>query len=243
MSFPSRLKEFKPPATRTYTIKMLNHQRDLEHNNEICVGCGMCIHACPMDGGVISWGTTPDERVLVDVAKCVHCGVCAYFCPSGALKLFINGEERIELKEAVDQVERHSLPDFKAEILSHKKTGAPIKKYLRGSLKIPAYLEVPTAKKAIAACPTGALDLVGTSLVVDEQKCFFCDACSRATGGKIEVHRTFLLVDFKDGISPIVKRIIDRMMDEQAASRIIKGVDGYKARDKAKSLLDNAGKL
>ena len=143
----------------------------------------------------------------------------------------------------MDQVERHSLPDFKAETLSHKKTGAPIKKYLRGSLKIPADFDIPSAKKAIAVCPTGALDLVGNDLVVDEQKCFFCDACSRAAGDKIEVRRTFLLVDFKDGISPIVKRIIDRMMDEQAASRIIKGVDGHKARDKTKLLLDNAGKL
>ncbi len=241
MTFPARMKEFKSPATRIYTIKMLNHQRDLEYNNETCVGCGLCIHACPMDGRVISWGTTPDELILVNVANCVHCGVCAYFCPSGALRLFINGEERIELKENADQVERHSLPDFKAEVLSHKNTGAPIKKYLRGSLKIPTSLDDPTMKKAIAVCPTGALGIAENNLVVDEQECFFCDACSRATLDKIKVRRTFLLIDTKDGISPIVKRIIDRMMDEQAATRIIKGVDGYKAREKAKSFLDNAG--
>jgi len=242
MAFPARTKDFRPPATWTYTIKVLNHQRDLAYNSEACVGCGLCIHACPMDGKVISWGTTPVERILVDVGKCVHCGVCAYFCPAGALKLFINGEERIELKEAADQIERHSLPDFTGETRAHKKTGAPIKKYLRGSLHVPADLDEATVKNAVAACPTGALVQAGNGLVVDEHKCFYCDACSRATGDKIKVRRTFLLVDFKDGISPVVKRIIERMMDEQTAARIIKGVDGYKARDKTRLLLDNAGK-
>ncbi|MEX2725944.1 MAG: hypothetical protein Q6353_001720 [Candidatus Sigynarchaeum springense] len=158
------------------------------------------------------------------------------------MKLFINGEARIELKESLDQLERHSLPDFKAEALSHKQTGAPIKKYLRGSLRIPVDLDLPSANKAIEACPTGALGLAGTRLVVNEQKCLFCDACARATTDKIKVHRTFLLVDFKNGVSPIVKRVIDRMMDEQAAARIIKGVDGYKARDKTRLLIDNTGK-
>ena len=221
---------------------MLNHQRDLEFDNDLCVCCGLCIHACPMDGNVISWGTTPDEQIIVDVEKCVHCGVCAYFCPSGALKLFINGEERIELKEATGQIERHSLPDFMAEMLAHKKTGAPVKKYLRGSLKVADDMDGPSMQKAIDACPTGALRIAGRRLAVDDEKCFYCDACARATGNKIEPKRTFLLVDLDDGISPMVKRIIERMMDEQAAARILKGASGYKAREKTKTLVDNLKK-
>ncbi|MBN2153696.1 MAG: 4Fe-4S binding protein [Candidatus Lokiarchaeota archaeon] len=241
MAFPARTKDFRPPATWTYTIKVLNHQRNLEYNGEKCVGCGLCIHACPMDGKVISWGTAPGERILVDVEKCVHCGVCAYFCPAGALKLFINGEERIELKEPADEIERHSLPDFKGETLAHKETGAPIRKYLRGSLHVPAGLDEAAKRAAVAACPTGALELAGDGLAVDEHKCFYCDACSRATGDRIQPRRTLLLVDMADGISPVVKRIIERLMDEQAAARIIKGVDQYKARDKAKALLEGVG--
>ncbi len=239
MSLPARTKNFKPPATWTYTIKLLNHQRELELNNDVCVDCGICIHACPLDGQVISWGSTPNEHVVVDVARCVHCGVCAYFCPSGALKLFINGEERIELKEPAGEIERHSLPDIKGELLSHKKTGAPVKKYLRGSLKIPGDLDTRDAKKAIDACPTGALVGAVKGLEFEESKCFYCDACSRATNGKIVVSRTFLLVDLGDGISPVVKRMVERLMDERAASRIIKGASGHKAREKVMTLLDN----
>nr|MDO8114507.1 4Fe-4S binding protein [Candidatus Sigynarchaeota archaeon] len=241
MVLPQRIKEFKSPSTHVYKFKLLNQERVLEHNNEKCVGCGLCIHACPITGKVISWGTTHEEYIVIDLVKCVHCGVCAYFCPSGALKLFINGEERIELKENVEQLERHSLPDLEPVMLGRTTTGAPILKYLQGTLKIPDKLEPSESMNAMKACPTGALSQAGNRIVLDENKCFYCDACSHAAGGKIVPIRTRLLIDFKDGVSPIVTRIIERMMDEQAASRILKGASGYKAREKTKLLIDHLG--
>jgi ferredoxin len=144
----------------------------------------------------------------------------------------------VELAENIDTIERKSLPRIEGTLLKHKKTGAPVKKYLHGSLSIPTGLDVLEVNKAIATCQTGALSMKGTSLVLDEQKCIYCDACSKATNGKIKVSRTFLLVDMKDGVSPITKQVIERMLDANACSRILKGVSGYKAREKAKQLVD-----
>jgi Fe-S-cluster-containing hydrogenase component 2 len=227
MSFPQFIKTFKAPATRVYSLKLLNHERDLEYNNDVCIGCGLCRHACPKQ--VITWGARADERIVVDAQKCVHCGICTWYCSAKALKLFINGEERVELAEKIDTIARKSLPRIEGVVLKHKKTG---------SLSIPPGLDVLDVNKAIATCHTGALSMEGTSLVLDEQKCIYCDACSKATGGKIIVSRTFLLVDMKDGVSPITKQVIERMLDVNASSRILKGVSGYKAREKTKTIVD-----
>ncbi|MHA1698118.1 MAG: 4Fe-4S dicluster domain-containing protein, partial [Promethearchaeota archaeon] len=128
MSIPARIKETEEPIFK-YRFILLNHERCLEFNNDTCVGCGLCVHACPAPSdNVIVMNEDPKQQVIVDVEKCVHCGVCAYFCPTGSLKLYINGEEKIELKEPAGEIERHSLPDFKSIALKHKEKELEIKK-------------------------------------------------------------------------------------------------------------------
>ncbi|MFX0098168.1 MAG: 4Fe-4S binding protein [Candidatus Hodarchaeota archaeon] len=228
MSFPGRIKEFKPPSTYHYSLKLLNHERTLEYNNKTCVACGICTHVCPIEGDVIVTGDSGSEKIKVDVEKCVHCGTCAYFCTSGALKLFINGEERIEIREPAGELERHSLPDFKPIMLTQKDTGAEIKKYLTGSLNIPPSLDKASVQAAVKACPTGALSEKKGKLVKDDNKCFYCDACSRETGGKITVNRSGILMEIEKGVPPLVKRVLDRLMGEMNATKILKGVSGAK---------------
>lgn len=230
MSFPARIKEFKPPSTYHYSLKLLNDERTLEYNNKTCVACGICTHVCPIEGDVIITGDSGREKIKVDVEKCVHCGTCAYFCTSGALKMFINGEERIELKEPAGELERNSLPDFKPIILKHKDTGAEIKKYLTGSLNIPADLDASSVKAAIKSCPTGALSEKGGKLVLDDQKCFFCDACSRDTGGRIQVNRSGILMEIQKGVPPLIKGVLDRLMGEVNATKVLKAMSGEKAK-------------
>lgn len=51
-------------------------------NSESCVGCGVCVDACPvsaiaMDGDV----------AVVDADSCIDCGACIGECPQEAIAL------------------------------------------------------------------------------------------------------------------------------------------------------------
>ncbi|MHA1680302.1 MAG: 4Fe-4S dicluster domain-containing protein [Promethearchaeota archaeon] len=242
MSLPAKVKELKEPSKFVYSLRLLNHERNLEFDNDACVGCGLCVHACPIEGDVITLTGDTREQIVVDVEKCVHCGTCVYFCVSGALKLYIDGEERIELKEPAGDLPRNSLPDFTGTVLKHKDKDLSINKYLAGSLKLPNVIDGKDVDLAINSCPTGALSPKGESLGFDENLCFFCDACSIATGNKIRITRSKLMMDFKDGIPPLIKRILERMMGPLTAGRILKGVNSMKGREKTRMLVESMSK-
>lgn len=46
---------------------------------DACVGCGVCVDACPSEA------LTVDGVCAVDADKCVDCGTCIEECPVGAI--------------------------------------------------------------------------------------------------------------------------------------------------------------
>ena len=49
-------------------------------NAEECVGCGICVDACPADALKLE-----DGVAVVDEGECLDCGICAGECPNDAI--------------------------------------------------------------------------------------------------------------------------------------------------------------
>ncbi|MEE9151368.1 MAG: FAD-dependent oxidoreductase, partial [Thermoplasmata archaeon] len=89
-------------AGRALTIlskkKMLSRRLISEVNERWCVGCEICITACPYDARML----VKDKKVakVVD-ALCQGCGMCAVVCPSGCAKL--KGYKEKQIMAMIDE--------------------------------------------------------------------------------------------------------------------------------------------
>jgi len=50
-------------------------------NEEMCVGCGVCVEECPV--GAISMSK---ESATINDEECIRCGRCHDVCPEGAVR-------------------------------------------------------------------------------------------------------------------------------------------------------------
>ncbi len=50
-------------------------------NNDLCIGCGMCVKNCANNGVNII-----NKKAVIDEQKCLGCGHCFAFCPKGAIE-------------------------------------------------------------------------------------------------------------------------------------------------------------
>ena len=79
--FPDTCRQCRPaPCMTRCPFNAIYEDRGVKKiNADACVGCELCVPACPWDMITIK----ADTRKAV---KCVNCGVCVEGCPSGALK-------------------------------------------------------------------------------------------------------------------------------------------------------------
>jgi NADP-reducing hydrogenase subunit HndC len=51
-------------------------------DKSLCVGCGICIGACPQEAIKID----KDGKAIIDSEKCLDCGACVDSCRFAAIK-------------------------------------------------------------------------------------------------------------------------------------------------------------
>ncbi len=169
--------------------------RVLTHNNDRCVGCGICVNVCPTEslrlGPIvpIARGLIEMELVSVNESSCVLCGLCSVACPFDSLSLAINGEPIKEL---------NNYPKW--DIIS---TVDEEKCIYCGRCNI--------------ACPREAIlferhlpkreDLVRGQISIDDDKCIYCRMCAEMCPSEA----IFLKCDGEDSQSELDNTIgVDR---------------------------------
>ncbi len=51
-------------------------------NKDECIGCGVCVDACPSDAIKMV-----DDLAVIEEELCVDCGACVDECPNGAISM------------------------------------------------------------------------------------------------------------------------------------------------------------
>jgi heterodisulfide reductase subunit A len=69
-----------------------------EVNQEKCISCMTCVHACPYGAPV----SNVDGKAEVVTAKCMGCGICASECPARAIQL--NHFETTQFMSMIDRL-------------------------------------------------------------------------------------------------------------------------------------------
>jgi NAD-dependent dihydropyrimidine dehydrogenase PreA subunit len=64
-------------------LKYLKDVVTLELDEELCVGCGMCLEVCPHAVFVLG----ERKAHIVERDACMECGACARNCPVGAISV------------------------------------------------------------------------------------------------------------------------------------------------------------
>ena len=68
--------------------------RVLKFDADKCVGCNLCVDACPLD--VMIPNPEPGlEPIVVFAEECWFCGGCVQECPHGAITLIFPAKQRI----------------------------------------------------------------------------------------------------------------------------------------------------
>ncbi len=165
--------------------------RKIIYDYKGCVGCGICVYACPVNA--IELQQVHDialgldmPPVMIDHTKCVFCGICFAFCPVNALRFVID--------------------DFEVP-----KGMTPA--YLRG--KVEKLENCVNCAICYRICPTKAIERriklrredipirndINGSIRIDEEKCRLCGIC-------VEFCSAFRVVE-GEGLKPFEKILVD----------------------------------
>jgi len=112
-------------------------------DEELCVSCGKCVEACPINAIELPEGDKP----CIDRVLCLGCGVCGLQCKTGAMKL-VKREQRVLHPETTFQrvilqcLERGTLQNQ-----MFRDPGNISHKFMRGF--IGGFLKLPPVKKAL----------------------------------------------------------------------------------------------
>jgi ferredoxin len=122
-----------------------------ETDLEKCIGCGLCVKACPIDARTMVADNAPGSKrkrkAVTDSGICLGCGVCALKCKSKALAL-VRKKKRVITPEST--FERIMLQCLERGTLQNQLFDSPLKmthQFMRGF--VGGFLRLPPVKRAL----------------------------------------------------------------------------------------------
>lgn len=192
-----RVKEIQTNKFNKVILNFYNENYTIKIDKEKCIGCGLCIKACPnnviptpnLDGKV----RVKTEDLIPDTPnalECSYCGTCIFMCPLTAISLEYNG--KLINEKDLGIVKNKVVPKLDYKLIRSKKSHKEIKVYFDGEISID-WDKCINCMSCVDVCPVEALFKLKsqqdksskrTKVSFNQEACINCGTCVRACSVK-----------------------------------------------------------
>ena len=186
--FP-RVKRVSSQKISEVKVEFYDKTQAVEIDITKCIGCGLCIKACPK-GVIYSKFLEGKVRVskedlipeIPNPLDCSYCGTCAFVCPISAIYLKKNG--RYVNRKDIGIIAKNIVPQLNFDCVELTNPEAKAKMFIDGNIEIDEDKCI-SCVSCLNVCPTHSFSKADTDKkrakpIFHDDRCINCGACVRS---------------------------------------------------------------